>query len=162
MSLLSSILGSLTAPKKTWASSTPKFVNGTITGSSTNDNLTYDVRDLHGKNTSNFTSLDGGAGFDTLTLQLTESQYAAMKAEMKGKLGAMFNDRLNLGELVSLFKVSTGLQYVKIDSLDLQLKGWELSSSKFRRPDRGARAISAEWSGFRTTRTDLHRRIQSR
>ena len=44
---------------------------------------------------------------------------------MKAKLGAMFNDRLDLGELVTLFKVFTGQQYVKIDSLDLQLKGWE-------------------------------------
>src|SRR4029077_5700125 len=45
--------------------------------------------------------------------------------EMKAKLGGMFNDRLDLGELVTLFKVFTGQQYVKIDALDLQLKGWE-------------------------------------
>ena len=126
MSLLSSILGSLTAPKNDMGViDADNFVNATITGSSKNDKLTYDVRDLHGTNTSNFTSLDGGKGFDTLTLQLTESQHAAMKAEMKAKLGGMFNDGLDLGELVTLFKVFTGQQYVKIDSLDLQLKGWE-------------------------------------
>ena len=80
---------------------------------------------MHGTTSSNFTSFDGGKGIDTLTLQLTESQHAAMKAEMKTKLGGMFNDGLDLGELVTLFKVFTGQQYVKIDALDIQLKGWE-------------------------------------
>ena len=126
MSLPSSILGSLTAPKNNMSViEADDFVNSTVTGSSKNDALVFDVRSLHGANSSNFTSLDGGLGIDTLTLQLTQSQYNAMKLEMKAKLGGLFNDRLDLGELVTLLKVFTGQQYVKIDALDLQLKGWE-------------------------------------
>ncbi len=132
MSILSNILGALVP-----SPAAPTLVSGDavaggnndFTGTAKNDNVVFDATVNVGENfkasNADFSTLDGGAGFDTLTIKLTESQNAAMKLEMKAKLGSMFNGGLDLNELVTLFKIATGQQAVKFESIGAELKGWE-------------------------------------
>ena len=56
---------------------------------------------------------------------MTESQYAAFKAEVQAKVGALKAGGIDFGEIATLFKIATGQQSVTFNSLGVELKGWE-------------------------------------
>lgn len=57
-----------------------------------------------GDKVQNYSILDDGAGIDTLTLKLTESQYAAFEAEVAEKLGAIKAGGIDFSDIASIFK----------------------------------------------------------
>ena len=133
MSILGTIIGALTAPTSTTYLDGDVGVgetNNDFTGGLKNDKLVFDAtvnlgEDFKDKN-ADFSKLDGGWGIDTLVIKLTESQHAALKAEFKEKVGAVKAGGLDLAELVTFFKVATGQQYVKFESIGVELKAWEI------------------------------------
>jgi hypothetical protein len=57
-----------------------------------------------GDKVQNYSILDDGAGIDTLTLKLTESQYAAFEAEVAEKLGAIKAGGIDFSDIASICK----------------------------------------------------------
>ena len=135
MSILGNIIAALIPPPVTVsgdAADTP-IGNNDFTGSGlASDRVTFDAtKNLDekfgagGDHVQDYSKLDGGLGIDTLTIKLTHSQYAALKAELCAKIGAVKAGGLSLDELCSLYKIATGSQFVKFNSIGVELKGWE-------------------------------------
>jgi Ca2+-binding RTX toxin-like protein len=119
------LLQGLTAPKNDLGVISTDGPKDSITGSKQNDKLTYDATKFDAGET--FVELDGGQGFDTLTITLTASQHAAMKAELqakaKGFLGGLKGGNFDL--IGDLLNALAGQKFVEIASLGLRFKAWE-------------------------------------
>ena len=125
MSILSSIISAITA-HKTETLLDGDALNNDFTGGLKNDKLVFDATSNFGETITDYSKLDGGFGIDTLAIKLTESQHTALLDEFRAKVGAVKADGLDLSELISLFKIATGQQFVKFELIGVELKSFEI------------------------------------
>ncbi len=94
-----------------------------IVGTNKADTLVWDAR--HSVGSTETATLDGGAGYDSLTILLTASQLAALKAEINLHSDVFLTDDGRLiGDGLSAF---TGNRFTALESLGLSVKSWENS-----------------------------------
>ena len=87
--------------------------------------MVLDVTGFHGTEIAeaDYTTLDGGANHDSLTIRLTTSQMEALKLELASQSGFLLNDK---GELIGNAQSAfIGNQYTTLDSIGITVKSWE-------------------------------------